>query len=99
MTKFKTERRSGVERRKFNYTKYIPERRSGKDRRIAKNGKEVPRLKLADELPKEEHQQLVHGKWLFKQLLQNSDFHISAIDIHFQICMYLQLIADEPNLQ
>ena len=62
MTKFKTDRRSGVERRKFNYTTYIPERRSGKDRRIAKNGKEVLRLKLADELPNGKQKDLLHGR-------------------------------------
>ncbi len=62
MTKFKTDRRSGVERRKFNYTTYIPERRSGKDRRIAKNGKEVQLLKLANELPNGKQQDLLHGK-------------------------------------
>ena len=59
MTKYKTDRRSGVERRKFDYTTYIPERRSGKDRRIAKNGKEVPWLKFADELPNGEKQDLL----------------------------------------
>ena len=62
MTKFKTDRRSGVERRKFNYTTYIPERRNGKDRRIAKNGREVQLLKLANELPNGKQQDLLHGK-------------------------------------
>ncbi len=62
MTKYKTDRRSGVERRQFDYTTYIPERRSGKDRRIAKNGKEVQLLKLANELPNGKQQDLLHGK-------------------------------------
>ena len=41
MTKFKTDRRSGVERREFQYTVYIPERRSGIDRRCEKNGNQI----------------------------------------------------------
>ena len=41
MTKFKTDRRSGVERREFHYTICIPERRSGIDRRCGENGKEI----------------------------------------------------------
>ena len=56
MAKFETDRRSGVERRGYHYKFHIPERRSGKDRRIAKNGKEVYRAKLTDELNKGEQQ-------------------------------------------
>jgi hypothetical protein len=58
MTKFKTDRRSGVERREFHYTICIPERRSGIDRRCGKNGKEIFWIKYADKTSKEKQ----HGK-------------------------------------
>ncbi len=53
MPKFESDRRSGVERRQYNYAIHIPERRSGKDRRIAKNGEKVQWIKLSDESHKE----------------------------------------------
>ena len=52
MAQVETDRRSGVERRRYHYTVHIPEKRSGKDRRIAQNGKDVYREKLIDELNK-----------------------------------------------
>ena len=39
MTKLKIDRRSGLERREFQYTEYIPERRSDIDRRCVKKWK------------------------------------------------------------
>jgi hypothetical protein len=53
MPKFETDRRSGEERRQYNYAIHIPERRSGKDRRIAKNGKKVPWTIISDESHKD----------------------------------------------
>lgn len=53
MSKFETDRRSGEERRKYNYAIHIPERRSGKHRRIARNGKKVPWIKISDESHKD----------------------------------------------
>lgn len=36
-------RRSGADRREFNYTSHIPERRSGKERRSGLDRREKPR--------------------------------------------------------
>jgi hypothetical protein len=59
MTKFKTDRRCGVERREFQYTDYIPERRSGIDRRCAKIGKDIVWIKYRDEKSKEKQHGMV----------------------------------------
>jgi hypothetical protein len=48
MTKLKIDRRSGVERREFQYTEYIPERRSDIDRRCVKKWKKNLWAKYAD---------------------------------------------------
>ena len=48
MTKLKIDRRSGVERREFQYTEYIPERRSDIDRRCVKKWKKILWAKYAD---------------------------------------------------
>jgi len=56
MTKFKTDRRSGVERREFQYTVYIPERRSGIDRRCGKNGNQILWIKYKEKTSKEKQQ-------------------------------------------
>ena len=65
MSKFETDRRSGEERRQYNYAIHIPERRSGKDRRIARNGKKVPWIKISDESNKLK----ISNKMCLKKLL------------------------------
>ena len=67
MIKFKTDRRSGVERREFQYTICIPERRSGKDRRCEKNGNEILWVKYADKKSKEKQHGTFEANKFFKQ--------------------------------
>ena len=59
MTKFKTDRRCGVERREFQYSLHIPERRSGIDRRRAKKGKEIIWIKYKEKTSKLRHHDMV----------------------------------------
>jgi hypothetical protein len=70
MAEYKIDRRSGVERRIFHYTKYIPEKRNIKDRRIGKNGKQVQWKKLAGGLHKGKQKTWFRGRSFFRQLLR-----------------------------
>ena len=49
MPKKTTDRRSGSDRRKFNYTIHLPERRGGKDRRRDKNDRKLVRKQGEDD--------------------------------------------------
>ena len=51
MTEFQADRRSGVERREFQYTIHIPERRSGIDRRCAQNWKKQKKTAPKEKQP------------------------------------------------